>query len=157
MQESSSAMGDGMSCLTAVGGMPLQAFSCAMHACMPLQGGYAPSGILIPAICNASYMAAILMQRYTVQCMQSLCGTAGHAIATCHAVQLCHGRRAELVSSACIIHHLHAMAGGLSWCHLSSADLLHWTEHPPSLTPTDDPKIDPCLPTTVDTGLKIDP
>jgi len=33
-------------------------------------------------------------------------------------------------------------SGTLSWCHLSSTDLLHWTEHPPVLTPTDDPSID---------------
>ena len=43
-------------------------------------------------------------------------------------------------------------SGTLSWCHLSSTDLLHWTEHPPVLTPTDDPSIDPCVPNTIDTG-----
>ena len=41
---------------------------------------------------------------------------------------------------------------GLSWCHLSSTDLLHWTEEPLVLFPTTDPKVDPCLPLVVDTG-----
>ena len=41
---------------------------------------------------------------------------------------------------------------GLSWCHLSSEDLVHWTEHATVLTPSDDPKVDPCLPTAIDTG-----
>ena len=46
----------------------------------------------------------------------------------------------------------HAPGGGLSWCHLSSTDLLHWREHPVTLYPTANATLDPCVPTVVDTG-----
>ena len=46
----------------------------------------------------------------------------------------------------------YAPNNGLSWCHLSSADLVHWTEHELVLYPTDNATLDPCLPTVVDTG-----
>lgn len=46
----------------------------------------------------------------------------------------------------------YAPRGGLSWCHLSSTDLLHWREHPVTLYPTSNATLDPCVPTVVDTG-----
>ena len=41
---------------------------------------------------------------------------------------------------------------GLSWCHMSSTDLVHWTEHEPAMYPTSNTSVDPCEPTVVDTG-----
>jgi len=46
----------------------------------------------------------------------------------------------------------YAPDGGLSWCHLTSSDLIHWEEEELVLFPTIDKTIDPCQPTVVDTG-----